>query len=174
MARVEEKAPATFTNTVNIQGAATLDSTLTVSSTATLGGLLTAGTGLTATTSNITATAGDFIATEGTMSLIRGGAVVQGTSKSTGVTLNKECGKITTHAAALADNAIVTFTVTNDKAGAKDAIIVNHHSVGHGKYKVQATGQASGSFKITITNVSGGSLEEAMVIHYAIIKTAHT
>ena len=36
---------------------------------------------------------------------VSGGAVTQATSKSTGVTLNKPCGAITTHNAALADGA---------------------------------------------------------------------
>jgi len=65
MARVEEKAPATFTNTVNIQGAATLDSTATVGSTLGVVGAVTAAAGLTATTGGVTVTAGGLTVTAG-------------------------------------------------------------------------------------------------------------
>jgi len=50
MARVEERAPATFTNTVNVQGAATLDSTLSVAGATTLTGATTQTGALTAAT----------------------------------------------------------------------------------------------------------------------------
>ena len=46
MARVEERAPATFTKTVNIVGAATLDSTLSVAGATTQTGVLTCAGGL--------------------------------------------------------------------------------------------------------------------------------
>lgn len=59
MARVEEKAPATFTSTVNIQGAATLDSTANVA------GALTAATGATVTAGGLTVTAGGVTVTAG-------------------------------------------------------------------------------------------------------------
>jgi hypothetical protein len=90
--------------------------------------------------------------------------------------LNKPTGKITMHGAALGIDAIISFQVTCAAfARATDVCIVNHHSGGTiGKYVVQATGHAAGSFKITVTNISGGSLSEAIVLHYALIKTAHT
>lgn len=124
----------------------------------------------------VTITAGGADLLQGTVKLSNGGAVVQGTSKSTGVTLAKPTGKITMHAAALANEAIVTFTVTcTGFARATDVCLVNHHSGGTvGAYVVQATGHAGDSFKITVTNVSGGSLSEALVLHYALIQTAHT
>ena len=123
---------------------------------------------------SITTGGADFL--QGTVKLSNGGAVTQASSKSTGVTLAKPTGKITMHAAALANQAIVTFTVTcTGFARATDVCLVNHHSGGTvGAYVVQATGHAGDSFKVTVTNVSGGSLSEALVLHYALIQTAHS
>lgn len=102
-----------------------------------------------------------------------GGTVTQATNKSTGVTLNKPVGQITLNNASLADNAEVTFTVTNSVVEANDVVIVNHSSVGTlGSYVVQAHTIAAGSFKISVGNVSGGSLGEAIVISFAVIKGA--
>ena len=129
---------------------------------------LTSDGGISVTTSGV-----DFL--QGTVKLSNGGAVTQLTSKSTTVVLAKPTGNITLHNAALADAAIVSFTVTcTGFARATDVCIVNHHSGGTvGAYVVQATGHATNSFKITVTNVSGGSLSEAAVLHYALIQTAH-
>ena len=130
---------------------------------------------LTASTGDVTATAGNLVATSGAVRYENGGSVTQGTSKSTGVTLNTPTGKITMHAAALASDAIVTFTVTCGAARATDVCIVNHHSGGTiGKYSIDATGHASGSFKVTVTNISGGSLSEAVVLHYVLVQGSHT
>ena len=75
--------------------------------------------------------------------------------------------------AALADDAIVSFTVTNSNIAATDVVIVNHSSGGTlGVYVVQAHTIASGSFKIGVINVSGGSLAEIPVISFAVIKGA--
>jgi hypothetical protein len=49
-----------------------------------------------------------------------GGTVTQLTSKSTAVALNKLCGQITMHNAALAAGARVSFVVTNSTVGASD------------------------------------------------------
>jgi len=124
----------------------------------------------------VTATAGNIVGTTGTLKLDNGGSVTQATSKSTTVVLDHPVGKITMHNASLASDAIVTFQVTCASfARATDVCIVNHHSGGTiGKYSVDATGHAAGSFKITVTNISGGSLSEAIVLHYALVQTAHT
>ncbi len=102
-----------------------------------------------------------------------GGAVTQATNKSTGVTLNKVCGAITMNGAALADAAIVNFTVTNSVVAATDVVIVNHTSAGTaGAYTVDANAVAAGSFAISVRNVSGGSLSQAIVLSFAVIKGA--
>ncbi len=113
--------------------------------------------------------------TTGTISVADGGAVTQATSKSTAVTLAKLTGAVTTHAAALADDALVTFTVTDTAVAATDNVILNHKSGGTlGSYNVQAHTIAAGSFKITIQNVSGGSLSEALVLSFTVVKGAIT
>lgn len=102
-----------------------------------------------------------------------GGTVTQSSSKSTGVTLNKTSGQITMNNASLADATNVSFTVTNSTVAATDTISVNHGSAGTaGAYQVQANAIGSGSFKITVRNVSGGSLGEAIVVNFNVIKGA--
>lgn len=100
----------------------------------------------------------------------QGGAVTQATSKSTGVTLSKKCGQITMNAAALAANTTVTFTLTNTEVVATDIIILNHVSGGTaGSYLLNAQA-GSGSASINVRNITSGSLSEAIVIGFAIIK----
>jgi len=102
-----------------------------------------------------------------------GGTVTQATSKATGVTLNTESGQITMNAAALADAAEVTFTVTNDRVAATDVVVVNHGSAGTaGAYWLCVSTVAAGSFKVSVGNLSGGSLSEAIVLNFALIKGA--
>lgn len=98
-----------------------------------------------------------------------GGTATQSTSKSTGVTLDKVCGQITMNNAALASNASVTFTVTCSACTTLTMALVNHVSGGTaGSYRVQGGNYASGSFGITVTNISGGSLSEAIVLGFAL------
>jgi hypothetical protein len=102
-----------------------------------------------------------------------GGAVTQATSKATGVTLNQAAGQITTDDAALAAGAEVTFTVTNDKVAATDVVVACIASGGtSGSYTLVCGAVAAGSFDLTLGNVSVGSLGEAVVINYAVIKAA--
>ena len=100
-----------------------------------------------------------------------GGAVTQATSKSTGVTLNKLCGQITTHNASLAATTAVSFTLTNSKIASTDTIQVN---IGSGattnSYIVTVTAVAAGSCRIQIYNLTGGGLGEALVLNFAVIK----
>ena len=103
----------------------------------------------------------------------KGGTVTQATNKSTGVTLNTESGQITMNNAALAAAAEVSFTVTNSEIAATDVVVVNHGAAGTaGSYLVGVSAIAAGSFGITVTNVSGGSLSEAIVINFVALKGA--
>ena len=102
-----------------------------------------------------------------------GGTVTQATNKATGVTLNKLTGAITMNAAALAAAAEVSFTVTNSFMTATDIPVAAHASGGTGgAYSVQANTFGAGSFRITVGNMSAGSLSEAIVIRFTIIKGA--
>lgn len=102
-----------------------------------------------------------------------GGTVTQATSKSTGVTLNTVCGAITMNAAALAADAIVSFVLTNTAIAATDVLVLNHISGGTiGAYTLN--GQcAAGSATINVANRSTGSLSEAVVIQFAVIKAVN-
>ncbi len=98
------------------------------------------------------------------------GAVTQATSKSTGVTLNKSAGQITTNNAALASVTNVTFTLTNSLISANDVLILNVGSgATAGAYNCWVSGLSAGAATITLRNISGGSLSEAVVINFALI-----
>ena len=102
-----------------------------------------------------------------------GGTVTQATSKATGVTINAASGQITMNNAALADAAEVTFTVTNSEVAATDVIVLNHGSGGTaGAYWLCVSTVAAGSFKISVGNLSGGSLSEAIVLNFVLLKGA--
>jgi hypothetical protein len=102
-----------------------------------------------------------------------GGTVTQLTNKSTGVTLNTLSGRITTHNAALAAAAEVTFVVTNNQVAATDVPVVAIASGGTaGSYAIVVSAVGSGSFSISLTNLSAGSLSQAVVINFVIIKGA--
>lgn len=99
-----------------------------------------------------------------------GGTVTQLTSKATGVTLSKPTGQITLNAAALAADTTVSFTLTNTVIEAGDILIMNHISAGTaGSYLLNAQ-SAAGSASINVRNITTGSLSEAIVIAFAVIK----
>lgn len=101
-----------------------------------------------------------------------GGTVSQSTSKSTGVTLNKLSGAITMNNAALAAATIVSFTLTDSSIAATDVLVLNHDSGGTiGSYGLNAS-TAAGSAVIYVRNNTAGSLSEAIVISFAVIKGA--
>ena len=101
-----------------------------------------------------------------------GGVVTQATSKATAVTLNTNCGKITMNGAALSNGAIVSFTLTNSAISVGDLLILNHVATGTvGSYLLNAQ-CSNGSAVITVTNITGGSLSEAIVIAFAVIDGA--
>ena len=100
-----------------------------------------------------------------------GGTVTQASNKTTAVTLNKINGEIVMNAAALADDATAAFTLTNSTIAATDVVIVNVASVGTaGAYQVTVGAVAAGSCSISVLNVSGGALSEAIKLNFAVIK----
>ena len=99
-----------------------------------------------------------------------GGTVTQATSKATGVTLSKSTGQITLNNAALAADTTVSFTLTNTVIEADDILIMNHISAGTaGSYLLNAQ-SAAGTASINVRNITAGSLSEAIVIAFAVIK----
>jgi hypothetical protein len=125
-----------------------------------------------ATATSITSTSNILISSAGKLGYATGsgGTVTQATSKSTGVTLNKSNGQITLNAAALAADTTVSFALTNTVIAAGDVLVLNHISGGTaGSYLLNAQ-SAAGSATINVRNITAGSLSEAIVIAYAVIK----
>jgi hypothetical protein len=103
-----------------------------------------------------------------------GGTVVQATSKSTGVVLNKRCGQITMNSAALAAGIEVSFTLTNSVIAATDVVMLCIGSAATaGAYVVQCDAVAAGSCRISISNLSSGSLGQALVLNFVVIKSVN-
>jgi hypothetical protein len=103
-----------------------------------------------------------------------GGAVTQITSKATGVTLNKRCGQITMNNASLSAAAEVSFTLTNSVIAATDVVMICIGSgATAGAYSVQCDAVATGSCRISIGNMSSGSLGEAIVLNFVVIKAVN-
>jgi len=101
-----------------------------------------------------------------------GGAVTQLTDKTTGVTLNKVSGRVTTANSALASAAKSTFTITNSAVTSTDGAfvwIVGGSGTANA-YRVSVAAVTAGSLAVTIENISGGSLSEAPIIGFAIFR----
>lgn len=102
-----------------------------------------------------------------------GGTVTQATSKATAATLSTVCGQITMNAAALAAATIVSFVLTNTAIAVTDVLVLNHISGGTvGSYTLNAQ-CAAGSATINVRNNTAGSLSEAIVIQFVLIKAVN-
>jgi len=137
--------------------------------------------GKTLTTPNIGAATGTSLAVTGTITSSgtagigyatgAGGTVTQATSKATAFTLSKITGSITFAADALASQTSVSATWTNTTIAANDLVVMTHSSGGTlGAYTVAVT-PAAGSATVTLRNTTGGSLSEAPVFRFAVIKS---
>jgi hypothetical protein len=101
------------------------------------------------------------------------GTVTQATSKSTGVTLNKSAGRITMNGAELAASTAVSFTLTNSTISANDTLIVCiSGGATAAAYTTYISSMAAGSAVITLRNLTGGALSEAVVINFCAIHGA--
>ena len=101
-------------------------------------------------------------------------AVTQSTDKTTGVTLNRPSGRITTNNAGLNAATIVSFVLTSSAIAAGDSILLNHVSGGTiGSYTLNGRCGA-GSATIDIRNNTAGTLSEALVISFQIHKSNTT
>ena len=102
------------------------------------------------------------------------GTVTQATSKSTAVTLNTSMGRITMNNASLATATNATFTLNNALISANDTVIltISGGQATAGSYNVFANALTTGSVSITLRNISGGSLSEAVVINFCVIHGA--
>ena len=99
------------------------------------------------------------------------GTVTQATSKSTAVTLNKSAGTITMNSASLATATNATFTLNNSFISPNDTVIltISGGQTTPGSYNVFANSLSTGAVSITLRNISGGTLSEAVTINFALI-----
>jgi hypothetical protein len=118
----------------------------------------------------------DVIESSGTLGYTAAaqGTVTQLTDKSTAVTLNKSAGRITMNNASLATATNATFTLNNSFISANDTVIltISGGQATPGSYNVFANALAAGSVSITLRNISGGTLSEAVVINFALLHCA--
>lgn len=129
-------------------------------------------------TGNVLTSAGNVLVTGGTGGMGytagAGGTVAQSGNKSDGVTLNKQSGEITMQNTNLGAATIVSFVLTNSTIGTNDLLVLQHQSGGTlGAYTLNAA-CAAGSATIYVRNNTAGTLGEALVIRYAVIKGAVT
>lgn len=101
----------------------------------------------------------------------RSWTVTQGTSRTTGVTLNAYAGQITLVSAA-GSTSWTSFTVTNNKVKASDCIQVSQQS-GTDLYRIHVTKVSNGSFRITFATTAGTTTEQP-VFNFRVGQTAST
>jgi|688.fasta_scaffold394612_2 hypothetical protein len=99
------------------------------------------------------------------------GVVTQGVSKAEAVTLNRSAGTVTMNNALLAGTTSVTFTLNNSKISANDAVILSivGGTATAGSYTLWVTGLTAGAATITLRNITGGNLSEAVVFNFVIV-----
>lgn len=100
------------------------------------------------------------------------GAVTQLTSPTTGVTLNRRSGVITTVAGTLAAGGEEAFTLTNSEIAVGDVVVVcmgDHASAGTPVAVVLSV--AAGSCVIAVTNLhAANALNAALKINFMVLK----
>jgi len=102
-----------------------------------------------------------------------GGKVTQITSASTGVTLSKMKGQVTTVALTTAAAAEEVFEVTNTLVEAQDVISLSTTYAGAGTPVLSVKGVTNGTFSIVVTNVhASAALDALMVINFVVQKGA--
>lgn len=101
-----------------------------------------------------------------------GGTVIQPTSKTTAVTLNKPVGTITMNAASLAAGASVQFAVNNNLATQYDTPILS--CAGSSNYRVETSFTGALQFGIRVTNLDSIAHADALEIHFSLIKGVYS
>lgn len=104
-----------------------------------------------------------------------GGAVSQSGNKSGGVTLNKPSGQITMQNTNLAAATTVSFTLTNSTIANTDVMMLNVVSgaATPATYNLDAVCN-TGSAVISVRNITAGTLGEALVLRFVVIKGSVT
>lgn len=105
-----------------------------------------------------------------------GVTVTQLTSKSIAVTLNKPTGQITMNNAALAAGASVKFSLNNSLISASDTVLLSmtpNDNADLVNYRFN-TRVYNSTCEISVTNISTGSLSQAIQLNYVLIKGANS
>jgi len=100
------------------------------------------------------------------------GSITQGTSITTGVTLNKPAGIITTVSTTLATRGNTSFTVTNNYVSSDTLVLASilNYSGSNGQPTVRANTVTDGSFNITLSNADDiSALNGAVKIGYTLL-----
>jgi hypothetical protein len=96
-----------------------------------------------------------------------GGAITQATSRSTGVTLNKQSGAITLFTAA-GTTAWTSFIVTNSTVAATDTVSLSVRSATN-SYITAVTNIGAGTFTIAF-QTTGGVVSDTPIINFNVFK----
>jgi len=155
----------------------------------TTGTIFTTTGNISTTTGNISTTVGNVAVGNGNVSVTNGdvtapdilasadlgyssgGAVTQGTSITTPVTLNAPSGVITCQAHTFAHDDSETFTLTNSHIDVNDVVLVSFQT-GHQELYVTVSDVSAGSCNITIHNTHSSAGSVTPVLNFAIIKVA--
>lgn len=97
-----------------------------------------------------------------------GGTVTQLTSKSTTVTLNKPTGQIIMNNEALAAGASVEFILNNTSIITYSIVTVNPVWI-NSNYKTEIVLNTTGAVIIRVTNMSGSSLSDSLVVRFLVV-----
>lgn len=115
-------------------------------------------------------TSGNVLATGGSLGygVGAGGAVVQATSKSTAVTLNKPSGQITMHSESLASGASVSFVFNNSFLGANDGVLIRPN--GFTGYAVEIEYSLSATSVVVRVTNRGATRSDPLALVFQIVK----
>ena len=101
-----------------------------------------------------------------------GGTVTQATSKDTGFTLDQSTGVVTLSNSSVAAAGHATATFTNSTIAATSTVVLTHAASGAGNpesYRLMAGAMADGSCSVTVRNLTGGALGEAIQFNFVVI-----
>ena len=105
------------------------------------------------------------IADDGTLYESDFGRVVQATSITTRVTLNRRAGEITTVSQTVAAGGEADFTVSNSRVLADDVVVVaikTHTS--NGSFIAAVTAVTNGSFNVRLTNLHAATAGDSVLV----------
>lgn len=100
-----------------------------------------------------------------------GGTVTQATSKSTAVTLNKPCGRITMNAESLAAGATVSFRVNNSVVADVSNVVLalRYTGLALGSYTAQVEAIGTGFFDVSLKNNTAGALAYGVLLVFSVL-----